>query len=164
MTVRHLTDEQIQEWLDGAQTKQPAVFEHLAHCSRCQAEVAAYRKLYQELNQPIVFSLSPDFAATVTQRVQAGKFRFSSQWWSGLLIAGGFLLGTAINVHYLGKAAILAGLDRIKTQFVNFVLSFETLKNAAVSLNVNHSLFFFAVIVLILTFLLDRFILQHRKF
>lgn len=164
MTTRHLTDEQIQEWLDGTLTAQSTITEHLTHCSRCQAEVAAYRSLYQELNQTVAFSLSPDFAANVTRRVQAGKFRFSSQWWSGLLITGGFLLGTAINVHYLGKAAILAGLDRIKTQFVNFVLSFETLKNAAVSLNVNHSLIFFAVIVLLLTFLLDRFILQHRKF
>jgi anti-sigma factor RsiW len=164
MTTRHLTDAQIQDWLDGNLSAKSTVAEHLERCPRCQEEVAAYRTLFRELKHPVEFSLSPDFATNVTQQIQAGEYRFSSQWWSGILITGGFLLAIAINVYYLGAGTILAGLNRIKDTFVNFLLAFETVKNAAVALNLNQSLIFVAALVLIFIFLLDRLILQHRKF
>ena len=163
MTKRHLTNEQIQDWLDGNLSPQSSVAQHLEDCPQCEAEVATFQELFRELNQPPDFSLSSEFAANVTQQIEAGDYRFSTQLWYWIMIIGGFMLGIAINVYYLGTETILAGLAKIGDAFVNFLISFESVKNAATSLNINQNLILVAAIVLVCTFLLDRFVFQHRS-
>lgn len=163
MSTQHLSDTQIQDWVEGNLSDASAAARHLENCPHCQAEVATYRELFQELEKPAEFSLSPDFAVNVTRQIQTDGHRFSSQWWSWLLITCGFLLGIGINVYYLGAETIFSGMERFKDSFVRILLTFEFVKRAAVSLNFNQSLIFVAVLVLVCTFLLDRFVLQHRK-
>jgi predicted anti-sigma-YlaC factor YlaD len=70
MALEHVTDEQIQEFLDaGVGKKNRAVAEHLAECPDCRAAVADYRHFYRQLADDTGFELDPDFAASVIARI-----------------------------------------------------------------------------------------------
>ncbi|MFC1476299.1 anti-sigma factor family protein [Candidatus Zixiibacteriota bacterium] len=70
MALEHLTDEQIQEFLDiGAGEKNELVAAHLEDCPSCRAAVAEYRHLYQQLTDDTGFELPADFAASVIAQV-----------------------------------------------------------------------------------------------
>lgn len=80
MELGHLTDEQIQEFLDrDAGERQESVAVHLESCPSCRAAVAEYRALYQQMTDDTGFDLPADFAALVmTQVVPAPQSR--SRW------------------------------------------------------------------------------------
>jgi len=70
MELNHLTEDQIQEYLDGgAKRIEQGAAEHLAACPVCRAAVAEYRALYQGLTDDTGFDLPPDFAASVIRQV-----------------------------------------------------------------------------------------------
>jgi predicted anti-sigma-YlaC factor YlaD len=70
MALTHLTDEQIQEYLDNGPGKATeSVAAHLENCPSCRAAVAEYRHFYQQLTDDTGFELPADFAASVIARV-----------------------------------------------------------------------------------------------
>ena len=72
MAVKHLTDAEIQDYLDG-NLKQEHVFivtQHLEACELCQKELHQYKILYSELKSDIDINLSPNFANTVSAKLR----------------------------------------------------------------------------------------------
>ena len=69
MTNQHLSDEQIQAFLDGTAVE-PAAFEaHLDACPRCRAAVEEYRHLFSALGAVPEPVLAPEFADSVMARL-----------------------------------------------------------------------------------------------
>ncbi|MDZ7263997.1 MAG: zf-HC2 domain-containing protein, partial [candidate division KSB1 bacterium] len=73
MITMHLSDDQIQDFLDQnlSQEDRLLVNEHLRNCQQCQNELSRYQRLYMALNQETVIELSPAWSAAVMKRIRA---------------------------------------------------------------------------------------------
>src|SRR5687768_14057662 len=69
--LRHLTDDQIQEWLDGRLTRSEVarLEAHLDGCPGCRAEVEGWRALVEELSALPALSPTPGFSGRVLDAV-----------------------------------------------------------------------------------------------
>lgn len=69
MTASHLTDQHLQDYLDGLLPESNPVALHLQTCPRCQKALETYRLIYAELQTDTVPDLSPNFADAVMARL-----------------------------------------------------------------------------------------------
>ena len=78
MAIEHLTDELIQDYLDGNLSESAgAIDEHIRSCNSCRAELDRYRSLSTALSEDVGFELSPDFASEVVASIEEkGAERF----------------------------------------------------------------------------------------
>lgn len=60
----HLTDEQLNEYLDHETNERPQTELHLAACTACSARLGAFRDLFTEIESLPELGLSPDFAVS----------------------------------------------------------------------------------------------------
>ncbi len=68
--MQHLTDDQMQDYLEGNPSdNQAEIIVHLASCRECRMAVVQYQTLFQGLKNDTGFELSPGFAVSVTRRV-----------------------------------------------------------------------------------------------
>jgi anti-sigma factor RsiW len=98
---RHLTDDQIQEWLDGRLTEGMVgrLEAHLEGCVRCRAEVEGWRALVEELSTLPALSPTPGFSGRVLDGVgHPTEVRLP---WAARVRAtlGGWLRGAASSGH-----------------------------------------------------------------
>ena len=73
----HLTEEQLQQFLVEADTKQLAGNTHLQHCPACKQKLEAYRLLFTSLAQQPAPAFDFDLATSVMASLQTEK---SSNW------------------------------------------------------------------------------------
>ncbi|MBC7185999.1 MAG: hypothetical protein H5U38_03090 [Calditrichaeota bacterium] len=64
----HLTDRQLQQWLEAGAPEEGEVARHLASCRRCAAQAHAYLRLWSDLALPPVVVLPQDFARRVAEQ------------------------------------------------------------------------------------------------
>ena len=69
MALAHISDEQIQGYLDGNPTGREKVAKHLVSCPVCREAVKEYRLLWATLADDHGFELPQEFAAAVAARV-----------------------------------------------------------------------------------------------
>lgn len=65
----HLTDDQLQQLLDGSLSNGKTIASHLGECAECQSALDSYKALYAGLKEEIDFSLSADFADSVIEKI-----------------------------------------------------------------------------------------------
>lgn len=100
MAVKHLSDEQIQDFLDGnLQASEKSLKKHLQSCSVCRKTWSYYQNLYSGLKKEPEFKLPSNFAHTVISRLPQmekaqARFQFSDIFISITGIAA--LLGALI--------------------------------------------------------------------
>lgn len=73
--MNHLSEEQLNEYLDQESHEQHAIEAHLSSCNECTARFNSLQALFTELDSLAELELSHDLAAAVTQQVG----------WSGVL-------------------------------------------------------------------------------
>ena len=72
MELTHLTDSQIQDFLDGnRQANESQLRLHLESCQLCQGTVEQYKLLYEELARPVEVALRPGFVARMADRFES---------------------------------------------------------------------------------------------
>ncbi len=72
MSVAHISDEQIQEYLDNRDSKRDIVLiRHIRQCGECRAKLHHYRLLYRGLVEADEVNLSSDFTARTMKAVRA---------------------------------------------------------------------------------------------
>jgi len=77
MNEKHLSDDQLQDYLDGNITITNSFKAHLESCSRCQEALAAYQSLYAMLKEAPKAFLSESFAdRTLAQLPDSTSRRF----------------------------------------------------------------------------------------
>ncbi|OGC79676.1 MAG: hypothetical protein A2145_04490 [candidate division Zixibacteria bacterium RBG_16_40_9] len=70
MAVKHLSEDQIQDFLDGnSPTSKNLVERHIRACPACKKIYGHYQNLFVGLKQDPGFQLSPDFASSVISRL-----------------------------------------------------------------------------------------------
>lgn len=119
--MRHLSDQQIQDYLDrDPALDRPEVERHLSACATCRGSMAAYRQLYKGLGDETGFMLSANFADAVVARLEDGSEKKINVLEIGLLILGVICsLGAALYFSDIGKVFVdlfqqgSAGISRL---------------------------------------------------
>lgn len=158
MGLKHLSDDEIQSYLDGnLREQEESIAEHLALCEQCRDELQVYRALYSGLTDAPVESLAPGFS----DRVLAGLPNRSVR-------AGGWQLSERL-VAVLGIAAVASvGIIFLDwSQLLRFVFgSFSSVAGAAAestSAHLDLRLLAVAGVILLLIPLADRAISQFFR-
>ncbi len=109
MATRHMTDEELQAYLDKGPSFMDQVFHaHLGECSECRARLHQYRAVYDALAVEQEFELSDGFADRVMARVATESVGHAKRSWGGLLaMAAGVILAFGVTAYYVDFAPIM---------------------------------------------------------
>lgn len=157
MVINHLTDEQIQDYLDGKPSlSKSSLEEHLNTCAACSKTWGHYQNLYSELKREPGFKLSPNFAGTVITRIpqvaQArARFKFSDVFIGSVGIAA--VLG--VMIFFIDFSVITEFVTKFSFSSIKADLQ-GWLKNSLSSLNGGVLLIGSSVLTLLVTATLDR--------
>ncbi|SYZ72659.1 hypothetical protein TRIP_C20774 [Candidatus Zixiibacteriota bacterium] len=151
MSINHLTDDQIQQFLDGS--ADISACHHLENCSICREHLKVYEGLYNELKRDTPVELSADFPRKIMDILNSGSGQSAISWITVVLsllgVAGAFL---TIFFYY--------GVGFIRGPYEQIVVSFE---KAAEALNNGFILVVATVLILIFLGILDRNIARVRR-
>ncbi len=103
MAARHMTDEEIQAYLERGASYMDQVFHaHLGECSECRRRLHEYRALYGALEEDRGFDLPSGFSDRVMTRIAAGSVERTERSWIGLLaLAAGIVLALGVTAYYV---------------------------------------------------------------
>jgi predicted anti-sigma-YlaC factor YlaD len=171
MPVTHLTDEEIQDYLDGNLSHQSRIFleAHLKTCESCQVALKQYQSLYVGLKQDQVFDLPKTFAKSVVAKLPMAEKAKSGFNYSDILLGILAILITAFtSLYYLDLGSLGKRLSHIPLpQFELATRLFDAAKSLVAALNGNLSLLIVGILVLLVTGALDRILFQpllrHRR-
>ncbi|MDZ7341666.1 MAG: hypothetical protein ONB27_09960 [candidate division KSB1 bacterium] len=166
MITMHLSDDQIQDFLDQnlSQEDRLLVNEHLRNCQQCQNELSRYQRLYMALNQETVIELSPAWSAAVMKRIRAEVRKIVLRRFLNLLLPiGGIIAGIAVMLYYVEFGPIVAVFLRSLNParyFDNKILL--EIDQSLAKFNINFSLIAVAGLSLLVVLLLDQIISKHK--
>jgi anti-sigma factor RsiW len=165
MIDRHLTDDELQSYLDGHPlSDREWVEKHLRVCDRCREELARYEQLYMELAEDKGHELSPDFADSVISRLPerpAPRPRWQPAHILALIL--GAIAGLSALAYFVGLKATGKSIVGIGARFGEAAALFY---NAALgllsTLNVDPHLFLYAFLISVFVVTMD-YIFPHWK-
>lgn len=167
MTLRHLTDEELQDYMDGNLSAEQKITcsRHLQACDFCRDEIELYQSLSKQLGSESGFSLSHRFSKAVMAKIQPESLgSVHGQLWSVFLSLLGIVVGLNITFYFFDFSAVIKEIKSIPTP--NYALvpeSISTLKNTASGYNIDFSLLFFAGLTLGILGLVDYLIRWKHK-
>jgi anti-sigma factor RsiW len=166
MIDRHLTDDELQSYLDGDPlSDREWVENHLRVCDRCREELARYEQLYMELAKDVGHELSPDFADSVISRVPerpAPHPRWQPAHILALIL--GAIAGLSALVYFVGlkeATEFIVGVGARSGEAA--ALFYDAALGLLFTLNVDAHLFLYAVLILVFVVTLDHILPHWRK-
>jgi predicted anti-sigma-YlaC factor YlaD len=106
--MRHLTDEEIQAYLDGPRGKADAdLRQHLETCRQCREALQDYGALYRRLADDAAFVLPPDLADSVLTRMGLEQRRRRLRLPGDLVIVASAIALMLIGISVLGDLGSL---------------------------------------------------------
>ncbi len=165
MAVRHVTDEEIQAYLDEGSDVGYAAFEtHVQVCESCRSRLAHYKVLYQGLRDDRGYDLNPGFSDAVMARVAVGHIE-SSRWSriNSIAVILGSLVLLGLLVYFLDLRSLGAALAQpfapLAQTGVRLMDKFGPLLSSG---QVNVGVYIFCGLILAVVSFLD-YILFHVK-
>jgi len=167
MMSEHLTDEQIQDYLDEnlSQEQKTIIERHIQTCQKCQTELAQYRNLYTRLKSDVTFDLSPGFSIRVMKTIRAeARKAFLARLWNLLLPVLGIAVGIGAMIYYVDfKPFVKIFADSLNpARYVDSAVV-SNLNQILVRLNVNLNLIVFAGLSLLVVILIDQLLSRHKE-
>lgn len=165
MAIDHLTDDMIQEYIDGAFENHDEYQAHLAECSECRSRLAEYKKLSEFLAVEPKFELSADFAHNVASAVEedsAEKILFKLSraviWLVGIFAC-------LFSVWYFSdKKLIQDSLQKVEGSGQNaFDLTLKSFQNLFDNIGLDLNLVLMVALVIGAIVLIDRLVVHARK-
>lgn len=166
MGMRHLTDAQIQDYLDGNPVEDTEEIEsHLHSCEACRTELARYRGISTALSEDVGFELDPNFAADVVASLQEqGAEKFFFKLSHIILWATGLFAAIAVLIRFTNIEKTFSGFSEAGKQgesaFKEYYLS---IKHTIESSGLDIRLILMIALVILSIFLIDRLITRTRK-
>ncbi|MFQ5633173.1 MAG: anti-sigma factor family protein [bacterium] len=157
--MKHLSDEDLQAYLDGVHGVNRVETEaHLMICKDCQHALEAYRHVYTALqNEPSsVFSLASENAIMQKISIESEKFGQAIEW---LLFAISAIFGLAMTGYILMTAVTGEQLSDF-VQYIQGLFSFVKSTNAVSPKNI--SLLLMTSVVLAALHFLDKYLFQKK--
>jgi anti-sigma factor RsiW len=167
----HLTDEQLQAYLDGTLADADAVELHLETCPACRQALEAYRQLYVAIEEEAAPELSPDFVDRVMARLTESADTADTEE-----LARGFRIRDSL-VFVMAVIAMIAGA----VYFINPVTLFRSVDDVAAApsladnqylsaffkglsgVHLDLSIIVFAALTLLGVGLIDHFLANRRR-
>ena len=164
MAVKHLTDEEIQRYLDEDIPRDAAISRHLKECAICQHEFQSYRQVYRALEHDSGFVLSSSFAESVMGRLTATTNGTSrSSLFNFILIILGSVITLGITLYFANGAVVIEMLKGVSSEIADIGSTLvESLQTATSSLGVSPDILLFTVLLLLMFTVLDRILLRSR--
>ena len=166
MSLKHLTDDEMQEYLDGNLSLENvlSVEKHLESCSFCKESLKQYKSLYVGLANDEGFDLPKSFAKSVISRLQAEPEAKSHFNYANIFLTVlGIIIAVGITFYYLDLKPLGKAISNILLSQYEFGLAVaESLKVFLSGLNTNRGLLIFGVLALLVIITLDQFLV--RKF
>jgi hypothetical protein len=165
MELRHLSDEEIQDYLDGSPSSvNKTIEEHLETCQLCKGILEEYKKVYAELKKDIGFELSPDFSSLIISKLSLKASPKPLTSYAGIFLAIlGLVLGVGSMFYLVGWKYINQGLANIIQPQLNFIPGlWVTVSRLSASLHIDFRLLLISGLILFIISKLD-YILFHKK-
>jgi hypothetical protein len=168
MPLKHLTDDDIQDYLDGNLSRQNAlsVERHMDTCPLCREALRQYQDLYVNLKEDRGFDLSKGFARSIIKRLPAEEEAKSHFSFVNIFLAIlGIIISAGVTLYYVDLRPLGRAFSYILPRYEFGSEFFAFIKDFLVGLNGNVGLLVFALLILLIIAALDRFILQpkHRR-
>jgi len=166
MELRHLTDEEIQNYLDGNLSPENKFAQrHLKRCKLCQKTLKEYKSLYLELKDEKGFRLSRGFASSVISKLPKEPVaRSQSKYAEILLVIVGIVAAGFTTLHFVDVKPLVRMITQILLPQFEFIsASFGSIANLLEGLNINSSLLVFSGLTLLIIRVLDYIILHLRR-
>jgi len=164
MALKHLTDEHIQEYLDGNVSGKSWITGHLESCVDCNEQIVKYSSLYSALKVEEKIGLSARFADVVVSKITAQASATPAfQIWQIFLAVLGFGVGLAAAVYLIGINSIgklFTGLGEFAKIFSGVL---AVIGNYFAGINLNFGLLGLAAFALIFMVFLDHFVFQPKQ-
>jgi hypothetical protein len=165
MQLKHLTDEEIQDFLDGNLSAEIALLteRHLETCSLCREAVKQYQSVYAGLDQDKGFELSRGFAKSVVKMLPPqGETKSPFDLLNVFLIILGVIVAAGVTIRYADLRPLGSALSHLLPgpQLGSGVVVF--VEDLLIGLNGNLGLLILGVLTLLIIGGLDRFLLQPR--
>jgi len=165
MPLKHLPDEEIQDYLDGNLCPENALLvqEHLEACSFCQEALRHYQALYSSLGDDKGFELSTGFARSVVKKLPAEGERESRFGLVSIILAVlGIIVSAGVTLCYVDFRPLGRAFSHVLPgqQFGSSLLGFA--KDLLTRLSENAGFLIIVLLTLLLIVALDRFILQPK--
>jgi hypothetical protein len=165
MELKHLTDEEIQDYLDSSPSSvDRTIEEHLKTCQLCKGALEEYKRVYAELKVDKGFELPPNFANLVLSRLpQKAPSRPHTNYAGIILVILGLISGISLMFYFVGWKYISQGITDILQPQLDFVSNYwGTMGRLLADLNIDFGLLFLSGLILFIISLLDH-IIFHKK-
>jgi len=163
--VKHLTEDQIQEYLDNSiTTGKQEIAAHLDSCQMCQNRVKEYKALFLQLKAAEPEMLSADFTSKVMVNIEAEVPPVeSSSVWAIVFSVLGAILGL-VSIGYFVNFKPLLEMFKISDaeQYFNRIL-FDELNGIAGYLNIDIGTVLYVGLALIIIAAIDYIIRHHGR-
>ncbi|MDH4158327.1 MAG: hypothetical protein OEW00_13735 [candidate division Zixibacteria bacterium] len=126
MPIEHLTDDDIQRYLDGHTClENDQIREHLEICPACQDALEMYRQVYAGLVDDRDLLLPDDFARRVTAKLAVSKgVRWPAALTSVAAAGAGLVLSAVVLYFLVGWQPILAYFTNLSLSEPEFLRTF----------------------------------------
>ena len=166
MESKHLTDAEIQDYLDGdADREDSTTAKHLDSCSLCKKNLELYRCLYSGLCDDVGYELSVDFADKVVSSVGLGDSRgYIKRYANALATIVGSVAALAALYCFTDIPKIIAGgawlgwFDSILGGRI-----YSSMTGYASSAGNTVSLIISGILALVTIWAVDRFMIRSKR-
>ncbi|MCP4568892.1 MAG: hypothetical protein GY841_15055 [FCB group bacterium] len=168
--MNHLTDNQLQEILDGNIASNDPQMVHLDDCIQCREALAFYKTLGAELSQEIEVDLSADFADQVMTQLPPEIAPATTRPYPRFIIRdrmvvfAAFAAFLATAIYFLKPATLLKAFGGLKpavdpsnSQWLSTISDYFS------AWNINPVMVVMAALAIITIGVLDQIISRHRK-
>jgi hypothetical protein len=164
---KHLTDEQIQLYLDPNPLDSKEAQEvktHLQSCKRCQKSLQEYRVLYKHFATPLSLDLSGDFRVKLQRRIalEMKRQKIRNFMVYGLFYGAGIAGGLGLGLSYIDYDAISREIAN-DSVLSSFTLVFDSFQSISLGIDIPWGLLATVISVLVLLYIFDHFVLQQFR-
>jgi hypothetical protein len=112
MGIGHLSDEQIQAYLEIIEQKNSEVQEHIQSCHVCQNNVQIYQKIFHGLNMAESPLLPKNFSRDVTLRLERNRER-KTRFWESIILFSIFLLAIVVSFYFVNPVPTVLEIGKL---------------------------------------------------
>jgi len=163
--VRHLSDNEIQDYLDGNPVEnREEIRLHLEICEHCRARMEQYETLVSELGTDDIPELAPDFAASVVDAVEPVETEKSySRIFAWLSAAAAFIFGVVVSIHFMSPSTLQSITKTLTPKNIPEPSFVSKYKEFLACLNLDFTMIVGVGLVLVLIALVDQLVRRRQK-
>jgi anti-sigma factor RsiW len=164
VAVNHLSDEEIQGYLEGDIPRSTEISRHLKKCATCQQELQSYRQVYRALEQDSGFELSSGFAESVMGRLTVTSVSTSqNSLINSILIILGSIITLGITLYFANGAVVVEMFKGVSSGVTDIGAALiESFQSVTSSLGVRVDVLLFTLMLLLMFTLLDHILVRSR--